>query len=357
MEGELEQKLIVSGSPHIREDVSIPKIMYSVVFALLPALLGSVYFFGLRALFITAVAAASALGTEALYQKVMKRPLTVRDGSALITGMLLAYNLPVSSPLWLPLVGSFFAIFVAKQLFGGLGYNFINPALAGRAFLTASWPSIMTGGWTPPLRGTISGIQSLTITRLGLDTITSATPLSLTREAMRVLTDPGSAQGQVELARNALQQLNQGGTLKNLFFGGVGGCLGETSAVLLLLGAAFLLIRGYIDWRIPLSYLAAVALLTGALYPLGVTRVTPLFHLLAGGLILGAFFMATDMVTSPVTPRGRWVFGIGCGIVTVLIRVWGGYPEGVSYSILLMNVFTPLIDRMTRPKKFGERRR
>ncbi len=354
MEEKLEAKFAVSVSPHIREDVTIPRIMYSVVFALLPALIASVYFFGSRALFVTAVAVAAALATEALYQRALKKPLTIRDGSALITGILLAFNLPASSPLWLPLVGSFFAIFVAKQLFGGLGYNFINPALAGRAFLTASWPSIMTGGWTPPIRASISGIQGVTVSRLGLDTITQATPLNVVKDAMRILGDPGSAETQVELAKTALHQLNQGETLRSLFFGQVGGSLGETSALLLLLGAAFLLIKGYIDWRIPLGYLSSVAILTGALYPLGVTRVTPLFHLLAGGVILGAFFMATDMVTTPVTQRGRWVFGIGCGVITVLIRIWGGYPEGVSYSILLMNVFTPLIDRATRPRKFGE---
>ncbi len=354
MEQKPEQKLVVSVSPHIREDVSVPKIMYSVVFALLPALIGSVYFFGSRALLVTIVAVASALGTEALYQRVARRPLAVKDGSALITGILLAFNLPASSPLWLPLVGSFFAIFVAKQLFGGLGYNFINPALAGRAFLTASWPSIMTGGWTSPIRGTISGMKSATITKLGLDTVTQATPLNLAKEAMRILNDPSSAQAQLDVANRALHQLNQGETLRSLFFGNVGGCLGETSTLLLLLGAIFLLIRRYIDWRIPLGYLLSVALLTGVLHTLGVSKLTPLFHILSGGIILGAFFMATDMVTTPVTQRGRWLFGTGCGIITVLIRVWGGYPEGCSYSILLMNVFTPLIDRATRPKKFGQ---
>jgi electron transport complex protein RnfD len=176
----------------------------------------------------------------------------------------------------------------------------------------------------------------------------------LVKDAVRVLGDPNATQVQLDLAESAIQQLNSAETLKSLFFGQVGGCIGETSAFLLLLGAAFLLIRGHIDWRIPLSYLSSVAVLTGILYPLGVTRVTPLFHILAGGLILGAFFMATDMVTSPVTRRGRWIFGIGCGVITVVIRTWGGYPEGVSYSILLMNVFTPLIDRATRPKKFGQ---
>lgn len=328
--------------------------MYSVVFALVPALLGAVWFFGERAVLIVIVAVASALGTEALYQRVGKRPLTIRDGSALITGILLAFNLPASSPLWLPLVGSFFAILVAKQLFGGLGYNFINPALAGRAFLTASWPAIMTGGWTSPVRGTMSGIEATAIRSLGLDAITQATPLNLLKDAMRILGDPSATQAQLDLAKEAIHQLNHVDTLRNLFFGGVGGTIGETSALLLLLGAVFLLIRGYIDWRIPLGYLSSVALLTGVLYPTGVTPVSPLFHILSGGLVLGAFFMATDMVTTPVTPKGKWIFGLGCGVITVIIRIWGGYPEGVSYSILLMNVFTPLIDRATRPKKFGE---
>lgn len=319
----MKDRIIVSASPHIRSDISIPKVMWTVVIALIPAFIGSVWFFGLRAVLLTALSIASAVLSEALTQKAFGRPITIKDGSAVITGILLAFNLPPGVPFWVPIVGSAFAIIIVKQLFGGLGYNFINPALAARAFLMISWPSLMTGRWLAPRTGYLAGF----------DAITQATPLNLLKNG------PSSL----------IPHLNSLEVLKNLFFGNVGGCIGETSALLLLIGALILFVYKIIDYRIPLSYIATVFILTWVLP----TPASPLFHLLAGGLILGAFFMATDYTTTPVTPKGRWIFGIGCGVITVMIRLWGGYPEGVSYSILLMNVTTPLIDRLTRPRRFG----
>ena len=324
--------MLVSSSPHIRTKETIESVMYAVVLALMPALLGAIYFFGLRALFLTALAVVSAVLTEYIYQKITRRPITALDGSAIVTGILLAFNIPVNSPWWLPVVGSFFAILIVKQLFGGLGYNIFNPALAGRAFLMASWPSIMTGRWSAPIRPAGS-------TMSGIDVVTSATPLGVLK---------------YHATPEVVAKLNSGPMLKALFIGNTGGCLGETSALLLLLGAIFLLIKGIIDWRISLGYIGSVFVLTGIFYLFGITRANPLFHILSGGVMLGGLFMATDMVTSPVTPLGRWIFAIGGGVIAVLIRIWGGYPEGVSYSILLMNMVTPLLDRLTIPKRFGE---
>jgi electron transport complex protein RnfD len=280
-------------------------------------------------LFITLISVAAAIGCEALMQRMLGRKITITDGSAILTGLLLAFNLPPGVPWWLPAAGSGFAIIFAKQLFGGLGYNFINPALAGRAFLMASWPSLMTKEWLAPAGGTLSGI----------DGITAATPLSL-------LKNPANYGDPQVLIR----QLNDFETVRNVFFGKIGGCIGETSALLLLLGGLFLIFMKIVDYRIVVGYLGSFALLAWVLP----TQGSVLFHLFAGGLFLGAFFMATDWVTSPVTKKGRWVFGIGCGVITIIIRVWGGYPEGVSYSILLMNVFTPFIDKLTKERVFGE---
>lgn len=320
----MRERLVVSAPPHIRSELSTERVMWSVVVALLPALLGGLYFFGFRTLELVGLSVAAAVGSEALAQRAFGRKITIRDGSAVITGVLLAFNLPPGVPWWMPVVGSAFAVVVVKQLFGGLGYNFLNPALAARAFLMATWPSLMTGRFPPPRAGYLAGF----------DALTQATPLS-------VLKHPPNPE--------ALTQLNSWEVTRSLLFGSRGGCLGETSTILLGLGALFLLMRRIIDYRIPFSYLGTVAILT-ALLP---TPVTPLFHLLSGGLILGAFFMATDYTTSPVTKLGRWIFGVGCGVLTVFIRLWGGYPEGVSYSILLMNLATPLLDRFTRPKRFG----
>ncbi len=331
--------LSTSSSPHIREDISVKKVMYSVVFALMPALFGAIYFFGIRAFYLTAISVISALLTEYLFEVITHRKITIDDGSAIITGILLAFNITPNAPFWMPAVGSFFAILIAKQLFGGLGFNIFNPALAGRAFLMASWPGIMTGKWLAPIRpsgSTMSGINST----LHLDVITSATPLNVLKLH--------HSQAWVPAA------LNSGEVLKHLFFGNVGGCIGETSALLLLIGGLFLIFKRYADYRISLSYIGTVFVFSWILYLFGITKAGPLFHILSGGVMLGGLFMATDMVTSPVTPLGRWIFGAGGGLIAVIIRIWGGYPEGVSYSILLMNILTPLLDRTTLPRRFGE---
>ncbi len=334
------RKFLVTPSPHLKAPFNVKMVMYIVVIALLPALGGSIYFFGLRSLWLVLISVATAVLAEFLMNLAFKRPLeTCLDGSAIITGMLLAYNLPPTAPLWMPVVGSAFAIIIVKALFGGLGHNFLNPALAGRAFLMVSWLGKMTSGWT--LReglGTTSGIQ--------VDAFTGATPLGVVQK-LKDVADPN-------LTETARQALNSPETLKALFFGKVGGCVGETSVMLLLIPAIILIAIRVIDWRIPLAYIGTVALGTLIAWLFKATPVTPIFHLLSGGLMLGALFMATDYTTTPVTPLGLWIFGIGCGVLTVLILLWGGYPEGVSYSILLMNVVTPFIDRYTRPRILGE---
>jgi electron transport complex protein RnfD len=326
--------------------MDVKSVMYAVVLAMVPACVGAVYFFGLRALFIIVFASAAALLTEFVLQKATGKKVTIADGSALITGMLLAFNVPPGVPYWLPVAGSVFAIAIAKIPFGGLGYNPLNPALVGRAFLVASWPVYMTAAWVPPSRGTLSGINA----------ITEATPLGVYRMSNLILADRAAGADQIAKATEYLNELYSVSSLKNLFFGNVGGCIGETSALLLLVGAAYLMIRGIINWRIPGTYIGTVAVLMFILGGRGAFTGNVLFQVLSGGLILGAFFMATDMVTSPVTPRGQIIFGVGCGLLTSIIRLKGGYPEGVSYSILIMNITVPLIDRFTRPRKFGEER-
>lgn len=346
----MQDHLIVSPSPHIRENTSVPRVMYGVVIALIPAVAGSVYFYGIRALILTLLACAAALLTEWVIQRMRGVPVTVSDGSALVTGILLAFNLPPGVPWWMPVVGSVFAIAIGKQVFGGVGYNPLNPALVGRAFLLASWPVAMTTTWMPARGGTLSGI-----TMRGIDVVTQATPLAVMKKVNAIIADPSSTTHQIVQAREVLSQLGSSDTIASLFMGKVGGCIGETSVLLLLIGAAYLMFKHYIGWRIPASYIFTVAVLTWVFGgPDGFFTGNALFHVLAGGLILGAFFMATDMVTSPVSPKGMVIFGVGCGVLTAVIRLIGGYPEGVSYSILLMNVATPLIDRHTRPKRFGE---
>jgi electron transport complex protein RnfD len=333
------KEFVVSVSPHIKSGLSVKKIMWLVVIALMPAFFGSIYFFGLKSLLLVGLSVASAVIFEAISQKAFGRKITIDDGSAVITGILLAYNLPPGVPLWMPVIGSAFAIIIVKQFFGGLGYNFVNPALAARAFLTVSWPYFMTAKWLAPTSGTLAGF----------DAVTQATPLTLLKNTVGLLNTTTITSEGIAQAKQIISQLNSVPVLKNLILGNVGGCLGETSALLLLIGGIFLLVTKVIDYRIPVSYLITVLILS-AILP---TKATPLFHLFSGGLFLGVFFMATDYVTSPVTKKGQWIFGIGCGILTMLIRTWGGYPEGVSYSILLMNVATPLIDRYTKPKVFG----
>lgn len=309
-------RFVVSSSPHIRSGETTRRIMLDVIIALMPALIAGVFYFGFKALTLTVTAVIFAVATEVAMQKILKKPVTVNDLSAAVTGILLAFNVPATLPLWIVAIGAIFAIAVAKQCFGGLGYNFINPALAARAMLLASWPVRMTSWVTP-----------------GADAVSTATPLAL-------------AKGGVEAAGQALP------SIWNLFAGNVGGCIGETSALALLIGFAYLLYRGIISYRIPAAYIGTVAVLSFLFS--GFNASMMIYHVFAGGLFLGAFFMATDYSTSPMTVKGQIIFGIGCGFLTSLIRFFGGYPEGVSYSILLMNLATPLIDRYTMPRKFGE---
>ncbi|RKY87163.1 electron transporter RnfD [candidate division KSB1 bacterium] len=342
----MEAHFYVSSSPHIRDRESIRKIMFSVVVALIPALVGAVYFFGARALWITVVSVLTAIITEGLIQKLRKVPVTISDGSAVVTGILLAYNLPAGCPYWLPVIGSFFAIAIGKQAFGGLGYNPMNPALLGRAFLLASWPVRMTSEWVAPRGGTLSGIT----------TWTGATPLNLLKQARKVIHHKELyTDNKIQESFRILSDISS--SYSALFWGKVGGCLGETSVILLLIGALYLLYKRYIGLEIPVTYIGVVALLAWAFNGTkGLFTGDPLFHILSGGLILGAFFMATDMVTTPVTVKGKLIFGAGCGVLTVFIRQFGGYPEGVSYSILLMNLTTPIIDRYVKPKIFGHKK-
>ncbi len=349
----MNNNFAVSAAPHLKQKISVSSVMWQVVFALMPALVVAVYFFGINALLLSLYGVTAAVITEALIQKFRGVPVTIKDGSAVITGLLVTFNINVAAPWWIPVIGSIFAIAIGKQVFGGLGFNIFNPALLARAFLMASWPSLMTAGWTPTKLGSLSGITNFeTLSAKAQTLITSATPLNVAK-TIRNVDFLGSAE--TNLMMNKLAEF---ATLKNLFWGNIGGVIGEVSVAALLIGAAFLAYKHIIEWRIPVSYIGTVFVLT---YIFGGTEglfsasiLLPFFHIFAGGLILGAFFMATDMVTSPVTKKGRIIFGIGCGVLTVVIRLVGGYPEGVSYSILLMNIVVPLIDRFTVPKAFGE---
>lgn len=306
----MNNKLIVSSSPHIRSGETISSVMRDVVIALLPATLAGIYYFRLGAVKVILLAVLAAIVTEAGIQKLRKQEVSINDWSAILTGLLLAFNLPASAPWWIPVVGSVFAIAVVKQMFGGLGNNFMNPALAARAMLLASWPVEMTS-WVNP----------------GADAVSTATPLVMF----------GSADAP---------------SLFNLFIGNHGGCIGETSALALILGGIYLVYRGVITPRVPVIYISTVAVLTLILGDFDPYFM--IYQVLAGGLMIGAIYMATDYVSSPVTPKGQIIFALGCGLITSIIRIYGGYPEGVSYSILLMNVASPLIDKYTSPRVFGE---
>lgn len=322
-----EKLLSVSASPHIRSDESIAKIMWTVVIALAPAALFGAWYFGTHAIMIILVSSLSAVLFEYLVQLIRKKPITISDGSAFLTGLLLAMCLPPTVPLYMPVVGSFIAIVVAKHSMGGLGYNIFNPAHIGRAALMVSWPVAMTT-WTS-MSGTVQAVSS-------------ATPLNILKQ-----------QGYQQL----LAAFGGAGNMYHaLFLGTRNGCIGETSTILLLLGGLFLIYRKIIKWEIPVIMIGTVGILTWIFGPSGLFTGDPLFHMMAGGLIIGAFFMATDMVTVPMTRKGQIIFALGAGMLTTLIRLKGGYPEGVCYSILLMNSVTPLIDRFTQPAKFGARR-
>ena len=319
-------ELTISSSPHIHSKVTTQTIMRDVLIALAPAALGGIWFFGLRALLVMLISVAGCVFFEWLCSKMMKFTCKVYDLSAIVTGVLIAFVCPVTVPYWMVLIGDFFAIVVVKQLFGGIGRNLVNPALAARAFLF-SWPAIMTT-WVAP--GTKLSLVAEAPVQAHLDGLTAATPLA----AMKAGTLPN-----VEMM--------------DMLWGNIGGCIGETSVILLVIGFAWLLIRRVVNLRIPVSFMGTVALLT-LLFPKGEDRVLwMVYELCAGGLVLGALFMATDYVTSPVTKLGQVVFGIGCGVLTVVIRYFGGYPEGVSYAILIMNCCVVLLDRIGRPKKFG----
>ena len=304
---------VVSGTPHVRSKESIQSIMRDVIIALVPATAAGIYYFGLRALILIVAAIISAVFFEWLYEKITKKPVTINDLSAVVTGLLLAMNLPASAPVWVAIVGSAFAIIFAKQLFGGLGQNFINPALAGRAFLLASYPTEMTT-WVVP-------------NGLAADAATYATPLA-------------------QLKNGALDA-----SLKQLVIGQVGGTIGETCAIALSIGGIYLLYKHVISWKIPVIYIATVFILFAVIGRHGMRM--PLQEIFAGGVMLGGIFMATDYASSPVTPKGQVIFAVGAGLLTYLIRTFGGYPEGVSYSILIMNCCVPLIERFTEPTIFG----
>jgi electron transport complex protein RnfD len=345
--------IFASDAPHIRDGSSVKKIMWTVVLALLPAIIYSIYIFGLRTLYLYIASVLAALIAETLMRVLLKKKVTSLDGSAVITGILVAMNVPPASPVWMSVIGSVFAIVIVKQLFGGLGFNIFNPALAARAFMLASWPAYMTTGWTVFDNGHVISQTSLSAPAFPkevFDVMTHATPLTALKEGAIILADYN-----VKI-EDFCVFLFSPEMLWSQVKGNIGGCVGVTSALLLLAGGLILLVRRVITWHIPAAYITSVAVLAFVYYSLlgyPQPQMITLFHILTGGLILGAFFMATDMVTSPVSRKGMLLFGAGCGIITFVIRIWGGFPEGVSYSILLMNAATPLIDRFTKPKVFG----
>jgi len=321
----MEIILKVSSPPHIYGTDTNVRRMREVLIALSPACVCAIYHYENHALFTIAVSVISAVLAEYLYQRLAGKKTTVNDLSAVITGLLLAFNLPPDVPFWLPIIGSFFAIIVVKQLFGGLGSNFVNPALAARAMLLASFPIHMTN-WMLPDLDAVSGAT---------DAVTSATYLAF-----------------IKVNPSFIPQFQD---YMALLFGKIGGCIGETSAVALIIGGIFLIIRKIINWRIPVFYIGSFALFAFIFGRESFFSGIILFEVLSGGLMLGAFFMATDYATSPMTPNGKIIMGIGCGLFTVLIRFYGGYPEGVSYAILIMNLFVPLIDKYIRPRIYGKR--
>lgn len=304
--------LFVTSSPHVHCGRTSQGIMLDVIIALLPASIAGVIFFGLPALAVILISVAAAVLTEFIINKLTKKPVTVGDCSAIVTGLLIALNMPPTIPLFMPVIGAVFAITIVKMLFGGLGHNFVNPALAARAVLVTAYGVAMTT-WVSPF-----------------DAVTSATPLAIME---------GVAEGTLP-------------SLGSMFLGNIAGCIGETSALALLVGGAYLLVRRVINWRIPVCFIVTASLLSWLISGAGSADMI-LYQALAGGLFLGAIFMATDYTTSPITPTGQIIFAVGCGVITALIRTLGAYPEGVSYSILIMNLVTPLINRATRPRVYG----
>lgn len=328
----MNKLIAVSPSPHVHSGESVSKLMFNVVLALMPAFVVSLYYFGVGALIVTLIAVASCLLFEFLIQKyLMKIAPTITDGSAIVTGLLLAFNVPSNLPWWIVVIGSLVAIGVGKMSFGGLGNNPFNPALVGRVFMLISFPVQMTS-WPLPMASRVAY----------LDAVTGPTPLAIIKEGLK---NGETISQMADKIPNHMQ----------LFMGVMGGSLGEIAAFALLIGFAWLLITRVITWHIPVSIFTTIAVFTGILWLINPDRnADPVFHLLTGGVMIGAIFMATDYVTSPMHPLGMWIFGIGIGALTVIIRVWGAYPEGVSFAILIMNAFVPLINNYLKPKRFGE---
>lgn len=326
-------KLLISPSPHVHSGDSIEKNMYGVLIALIPAFICSVLFFGMGALVVTLTSVVACLVFEYLIQKfLLKQQPTILDGSALITGVLLAFNVPSNLPVWIIVIGALVAIGIGKMSFGGLGCNIFNPALVGRVFLLISFPVQMT---TWPVAAGLNTSY--------LDAQTGATPLALMKEALKT----GQSVSDV-IASGSI------GSYRNLFLGNTGGSLGEIAAIALLIGLVFMLFRKIITWHIPVTIFATVFVFAGILHLCNPEQFAdPVFHLLTGGMMLGAIFMATDYVTSPMSTKGMVIYGIGIGVITVVIRVFGAYPEGMSFAILIMNAVTPLINRYCKPKRFA----
>ncbi|MDZ7741810.1 MAG: RnfABCDGE type electron transport complex subunit D [Bacteroidota bacterium] len=325
--------LTISGSPHVHADLSVKKIMYGVIYAMIPAMLVSVYFFGLDALRVILLSVLACMFFEWVIQKyIIKGPVTINDGSAIVTGVLLAFNVPSNLPIGIILIGAFVSIGIAKMSFGGLGKNPFNPALVGRVFLLISFPVQMTS-WPIPKPIMEGGLT---------DAVTGPTPLGFIKEGLM-------------MGKKVPELMDQVPSYMQTMVGDMGGSLGEVSAIALILGGIYMFYRRIITWEIPVSYLLSAFVFTGILWMINPELyVNPLFHLITGGLMLGVFYMATDMVSTPMSSKGQLIFGLGCGVITVIIRVWGAYPEGVSFAILIMNAFAPLINRGFKPKRFGE---
>lgn len=311
-------KFVVTPGPHIKDSDTTSKIMFWVVGALAPITIGVIYIFGLSSLVVVLAALVGSVGGEAFLQKATKKPVSILDGSAVITGLLLALTLPPNINWWIPLIGAFVAISLGKYIFGGLGFNIFNPALVARAILVLSWPKLMTSAYAQPIT---------------IDAVSKATPLFILKQAR---------EGVIQLRSAEIWALS-----KSFLFGNKASVLGESSLILLLIGATILLHRKIITWHIPVTFIGTVVVLNFLF------KGDPIFYLVAGGLTLGAFFMATDYVTSPLAKKGKLIFGFGCGVVTVLLRFFSNWPEGVMFAILFMNAFTPLIDKYTKPKVYG----
>ncbi|MCG8700643.1 MAG: RnfABCDGE type electron transport complex subunit D [Bacteroidales bacterium] len=332
-----KQLVTVSHSPHVHSGQSVEKLMYGVIIAMIPALLASFYFYGLGAIAVTLISVSSCILFEYLIQKfIIKGSVRISDGSAVVTGLLLAFNLPSNLPWWIIIIGALVAIGIGKMTFGGLGNNPFNPALVGRVFLLLSFPVQMTvypkaGGWLTPY-----------ISKA--DAFTGPTPLGILKEGVKSGTPLSELMSEVP-------------THMDIFFGKLGGSLGEISAIMLLVGVLYMLFRKIITWHIPVSMVLSGFIFTGILYLVNPEKyIDPLYHILTGGFLLGAFFMATDYVTSPMSKKGMLIYGTGIGIITIVIRVFGAYPEGVSFAILIMNGFVPLLNRYVKPKRFGQKK-